>query len=174
LSDERDVTRLAYGFRTGAKALLQLDTEGKSGPAFPTSYSARVAAVAAEGRMNELKRGLFSAMMDMAGPARPWLLRNAITNGVDLRELVNDDQALQATLRASVGGVWHASGTCRMGDAADPMAVTDEAGQVRGMRGLRICDASLMPSIPRANTNIPTIMMTERIADMIKSSGGSQ
>jgi 5-(hydroxymethyl)furfural/furfural oxidase len=174
LSDERDLVRLAFGFRTGAKALLQMQDDGRSGPAFPTSYSARVAAVAAEGSVNALKRGLFSAMMDMAGPARAWLLRNAITSGVDLRALLGDEQALLAALKASVGGVWHASGTCRMGRADDPMAVTDGTGLVHRMPGLRICDASLMPSIPRANTNLPTIMMAERIADLIKTGSSPQ
>jgi 5-(hydroxymethyl)furfural/furfural oxidase len=169
LSDERDLLRLAYGFRTGARALLQMQREGRAGPAFPTSYSARVAAIAADGQLNQVKRGLFSAVMDMAGPARAWLLRNVITGGLELDALMEDDQALQAMLKAAVGGVWHASGTCRMGRADDPMAVTDEAGLVHRLPGLRVCDASLMPAIPRANTNIPTIMMAERIADMMKA-----
>ena len=58
---------------------MQLEKEGRTGAAFPTSYSARVAAIAADGQLNQVKRGLFSAMMDMAGPARGWLLRNVIT-----------------------------------------------------------------------------------------------
>lgn len=173
LSDDRDLTRLACGFRTGAKALLDLQDHGVCGPAFPTAYSARVAAIAADGTMNMLKRGLFSAMMDAAGPARAWLLRTAVTSGLDLASVVADDQGLKTMLKAAVGGVWHASGTCRMGGADDKMAVTDGAGHVRGIAGLRICDASLMPSIPRANTNTPTIMMAERIADLIKAEAGA-
>ena len=51
----------------------------------------------------------------------------------------------------------------------DPLAVTDGAGRVRGVQGLRVCDASLMPSIPRANTNTPTLMMAERIADLTRA-----
>jgi 5-(hydroxymethyl)furfural/furfural oxidase len=69
----------------------------------------------------------------------------------------------------SVGGAWHASGTCKMGPLSDPMAVTDGQGRVIGVQNLRICDASLMPTIPRANTNTPTIMVAERIADLIKA-----
>ena len=56
-----------------------------------------------------------------------------------------------------------------MGAASDPLAVTDGAGRVRGVEGLRVCDASLMPTIPRANTNVPTLMMAERIADLIRA-----
>jgi 5-(hydroxymethyl)furfural/furfural oxidase len=55
-----------------------------------------------------------------------------------------------------------------MGARDNPDAVTDGAGRVYKVEGLRVCDASLMPTIPRANTNTPTIMMAERIADLIK------
>jgi 5-(hydroxymethyl)furfural/furfural oxidase len=56
-----------------------------------------------------------------------------------------------------------------MGRADDPLAVTGSSGLVKGIVGLRVCDASLMPSIPRANTNTPTIMIAERIADLVKA-----
>jgi 5-(hydroxymethyl)furfural/furfural oxidase len=51
------------------------------------------------------------------------------------------------------------------------MAVTDGEGLVYGIAGLRICDSSIMPSIPRANTNMPTLMLAERLADVIKGKG---
>ncbi len=92
-----------------------------------------------------------------------------MTLGISLQGLLNDDKALTDFISASVGGVWHASGTCRMGSADDPAAVTDGTGRVYGIASLRVCDASLMPAIPRANTNVPTIMMAERIADLIKA-----
>ncbi|TIO11508.1 MAG: GMC family oxidoreductase, partial [Mesorhizobium sp.] len=53
------------------------------------------------------------------------------------------------------------------GQASDPAAVTDPSGRVRGVSGLRIADASVMPFCPRANTNIPTIMVAEKMADAI-------
>ena len=52
-----------------------------------------------------------------------------------------------------------------MGAADDRDAVTDPAGRVRGVDGLRVIDASIMPTIPRGNTNIPTIMVAEKLAD---------
>ena len=52
---------------------------------------------------------------------------------------------------------------------SDPAAVTDAMGKVHGTDNLYVCDASLIPSIPRANTNTPTIMMAERIADAHKA-----
>jgi 5-(hydroxymethyl)furfural/furfural oxidase len=51
-----------------------------------------------------------------------------------------------------------------MGREDDPAAVTDPAGRVYGVEGLRVADASLMPTVPRANTNLPTIMIGEKIA----------
>jgi 5-(hydroxymethyl)furfural/furfural oxidase len=54
-----------------------------------------------------------------------------------------------------------------MGADDDPKAVTNNAGRVRGVNGLRVCDASLFPVVPCANTNIPTLMTAEKIADAI-------
>ncbi len=61
----------------------------------------------------------------------------------------------------------HISGTCKMGPASDPMAVVDQHGRVHGLQGLRIVDASIMPDCIRANTNVTTMMIGERIADMV-------
>ena len=168
LADERDLSRLIYGFRTGAKALLHPTMLAKAGPAFPTTYSARVAAVAAPGLWNTLQRGAFSGMLDWAGPARSWLINSVVTLGLDIDTFMRDDAALAGFLKAGVGGVWHASGTLRMGAADDPKAVTDPMGKVHGLDNLYVCDASLMPAIPRANTNTPTIMMAEKLADAHK------
>ena len=57
-----------------------------------------------------------------------------------------------------------------MGPAGDPGAVVDHAGRVHGMARLRVVDASIMPSIPAANTNLPTMMVAERIASFMTSS----
>ena len=54
-----------------------------------------------------------------------------------------------------------------MGAEDDPMAVTDNQGRVRGVEGLRVVDASIFPVVPCANTNFPTIMTAEKIADII-------
>ena len=105
----------------------------------------------------------------MAGPAtlRRFLVRSVISQGDTLGGLLADQDALEAFVRQSVTGIWHASGTCRMGAADDPMAVTDPAGRVMGVEGLRVVDASVMPEVPSANTNIPTIMIAEKMADAI-------
>lgn len=64
--------------------------------------------------------------------------------------------------------IYHQSGTCKMGSAGDPTAVVDPRLRVHGIGGLRVIDASIMPKIPAAHTNAPTIMIAEKGSDMIK------
>ena len=81
-------------------------------------------------------------------------------------ELASDD-ALNDWLMRNAGTSHHISGTCKMGPDTDPMAVVDQFGGVRGLEGLRVADASIMPDVVRANTNATTIMIGERVADWI-------
>ena len=83
-------------------------------------------------------------------------------------EVLADDDALDAWLRANVLTQHHSSGTCKMGPASDPMAVVDQRCKVRGFDNLMVVDASIMPDVIRANTNSTTIMIAEKAADIIK------
>jgi len=78
------------------------------------------------------------------------------------------DSSLDAWLQANVGVAGHTCGTCRMGPESDPLAVVDQECRVRGLENLRVIDASVMPEIPRANTNATVIMVAERVADFIR------
>jgi choline dehydrogenase-like flavoprotein len=79
---------------------------------------------------------------------------------------VADDGDIEAYVRRSVQLLYHPVGTCKMGTGDD--AVVDTQLRVRGVDGLRVIDASVMPQIPGGNTNAPTIMIAERAADLIK------
>ncbi len=169
LSDDRDLQRLKQALRFGAQILSDQQMAAERSVVFPSSYSPRVAKVAQPGLFNGLQRGALSLLLDAAGPLRRLLVHGLITQGVTLERLLADDAALSDFVQRNVGGTWHPSGTCRMGRVDDPQAVTTGEGRVIGVEGLRVCDASLMPSIPCANTNVPTIMIAERIADLIKA-----
>jgi len=78
---------------------------------------------------------------------------------------ITDDAALETYIRRAAFSAYHVAGSCRMG--TDPMAVVDPRLRVHGIAGLRVVDASVMPSLPSANTNAPTIMIAEKAADMI-------
>jgi choline dehydrogenase len=79
-------------------------------------------------------------------------------------EEVTDDAALRAKLPQLVRTYHHPVGTCRMGTDPDGGAVVDAHGRLHGVDNLAVVDASIMPRIPRANTNLPTMMLAERIA----------
>ena len=83
-------------------------------------------------------------------------------------DILADDDALDLYIRQTVGTARHVSCTCKMGPDSDPMAVLDQFCHVRGVEGLRVADASVMPDCIRANTNATTIMIGEKVADFIK------
>ncbi|MGF6574766.1 5-(hydroxymethyl)furfural/furfural oxidase [Paraburkholderia sp. GAS333] len=168
LSDPRDLARLKLALRFGAAQLASPSLAAHRDVIFPSSYSPRVAAVAVPGVWNALQRGALSGLLDIAGPLRGTLIKRVVTQGVGIDDLLADDRAMTEFVTRSVGGTWHPSGTCRMGSPDDPLAVTDQHGAVYGVDGLYVCDASLMPSIPCANTNVPTIMIAEKVADGLR------
>jgi choline dehydrogenase-like flavoprotein len=81
---------------------------------------------------------------------------------------LRDDEALDAFAQRNATTCMHISATCKMGPASDPAAVVDQYGRVHGVRNLRVADASIMPDCVRANTNLTTMMIGERIADFIR------
>jgi choline dehydrogenase len=82
-------------------------------------------------------------------------------------EDIQSDEAVDAWIRSAAETIYHPVGTCRMGADGDPMAVVDAQLRVRGLKGLRVVDASVMPTLVGGNTNAPTIMIAEKAADMI-------
>jgi choline dehydrogenase len=83
---------------------------------------------------------------------------------------VESDEGLRLHVSRNAQTYFHPVGTCKMG--VDPLAVVDPELRVHGLKGLRVVDASIMPTIPRANTNAATIMIAEKAADMIKEVTG--
>jgi choline dehydrogenase len=81
---------------------------------------------------------------------------------------VRGGEEIDAWVRQAVETCYHPVGTCKMGISSDRLAVVDDELRVHGLSGLRVVDASIMPSIVSGNTNAPTIMIAERAADLIK------
>jgi 5-(hydroxymethyl)furfural/furfural oxidase len=79
-----------------------------------------------------------------------------------------DDAQIDAWLLAECSDYVHAVGTCRMGAVDDPRAVVDPEGRVRGVEGLRVVDASIMPEVPRANTHLTAVMLAEHLAERMQ------
>jgi choline dehydrogenase len=80
---------------------------------------------------------------------------------------IQSDADIDAWIRRAGETIYHPVGTCRMGRAGDPMAVVDSALRVQALSGLRVIDASVMPTLVGGNTNAPTMMIAEKAADMI-------
>jgi 5-(hydroxymethyl)furfural/furfural oxidase len=139
---------------------------------FPASYSERVRRIGAVNTKNRILTNILGALMDCPGPIRRAAIHGFITQGAKLRNMLRDREEMEEFVRDGVSGCWHPSGTCRMGRADDPLAVTDPAGRVYGIQNLRVCDASLFPCVPRANTNVPTMMCSEKISASILSGSG--
>ena len=97
-------------------------------------------------------------------PLASWL-RAEVAPGPDVR----DDAAISEYARRAAHTVYHPAGTARMGAAGDPLAVVDPELRVRGVRGLRVADASVFPTLPSANPMVTVLMVGERAADLIHS-----
>ena len=80
---------------------------------------------------------------------------------------LQSDEELLEYARATGATTYHVMGTAKMGTKDDPMAVTDDRLRVRGIEGLRVIDASVMPTMPSGNINAPVIMVAEKGADMM-------
>jgi choline dehydrogenase len=82
-------------------------------------------------------------------------------------DAAQSDAELDAVIREHAESAYHPCGTCKMGDARDPMAVVDSETRVIGVEGLRVADSSIFPRVTNGNTNGPSIMVGEKAADHI-------
>jgi 5-(hydroxymethyl)furfural/furfural oxidase len=95
-------------------------------------------------------------------------ITDEVLAGTEPVDALSSDAAIDAWLESSVNDYVHAGGTCRMGTPGDPAAVVDPECRVIGYERLRVCDASVMPDVPRANTHLTTVAIAEGLAEMLR------
>lgn len=135
----------------------------------PSSYGGWAKRLGIKNARNYSMTAAAGLILDVLPSLRTGFARRVIGGGRLIDELLSDDAALEAHLVAKTFGQWHPCGTCRMGEAnVRESVVSPVDARVWGVDGLRVVDASVMPSAPRANLNIPTIMLAEKMADAIK------
>lgn len=166
LSDARDLERLMTGFRLAAILLAAPELAAVCGNSFVLKNAGRLQRYNQLSRSNAFSATLAAMMIDHA----PRLGRRVLSRFADfvpVASFIDDDDRLAEFVRAAVSGTGHVCGTCRMGARGDRQAVVDAGGAVYGISGLRVADASIMPTVPSGNTHIPTIMVAEKIADSV-------
>jgi choline dehydrogenase len=107
-----------------------------------------------------LREGLRVARTLAAQPG----LRDHLGTELSPGSAIKDDAAIEEWIEGAIEHYYHPVGTCAMGPADEPLAVTDARGRVHGLENVFVADCSIMPVIPRANTNLPAVVVGERIA----------
>ncbi len=166
-ADGRDLVRLVDGFKRIYRIMESPAVQAGINTWFLAGYTDAVRALSVRKPSNWLKTAAAAALFDYAPFARDALIRQRFGTTERLHAMIRDDEAITEWVKSSVWPGWHVSGTCRLGAEGDPMAVLDAQCRVRGVEGLRVVDASVMPSICSANTNITTIAIAEKAADLI-------
>jgi len=172
LSDRRDFVRMRDAVRLMAALYASDELRAAATMPFAAVHGRMAALVGRISARNWLATMAPALLMDASTRARRAIVRRVISPDTDLAAALADEEQLDALVRKYTIGGWHACGTCRMGAADDRMAVVDAAtGRVRGIASLSVCDASVFPTVPRANTNLPVIMTAEKLADRFLARG---
>jgi choline dehydrogenase len=150
-------TMIAYQLRPDSRGEIKLKTASPGdAPAMIPNY------LSAELDQRTIVAGLKCCRRVLAHPDMQRFIESEYLPGPDVQ---TDDELLDYARRAG-STVFHPTSTCKMG--VDAMAVVDPELRVRGLVGLRVVDASVMPTVASGNTNAPTIMIAEKAADMVR------
>ena len=169
LSDPRDYERMREAVLMCGALLVHEKVRPLYNQSFGASFSERVQRLNRHTRFNWLASSIGEVVLDGPRWFREFLFRHAINLGPDLNQLLTEPDTCEAWIRDHVSGFFHPSGTCRIGPVNNPASVVDSNGKIHGIDGVRVVDASIMPTLIRAPTNITTIMMAEKIAARLVS-----
>jgi len=169
LDEALDLERMATGVVHACAMLASPEFTRVLRQSFPIVRSDRVRQLNRMTRGNAWRARALSAVLDAAPFAAEMVLSKLVASRVDLAALARNPELLRVYVLANIAGLAHHVGTCRMGSIHDRMAVVDPEGRVHGVQGLRVADASVMPTLPRANTFLPTVMVAEKIAAAVRA-----
>lgn len=169
-SDGRDLMRLVDGFKRLYRIMEAPEVRQHVNTWFLAGYSDEARALSVRKPSNWIKTASAAYMFDYMPLFRETLLKRKFGTTDRMHAMMKNEDLIADWVKQSVWSGWHVSGTCKMGTDSDPMAVLDAKCRVRGVQGLRVVDASIMPTIVAANTNITTIAMAEKAADLILNS----
>lgn len=170
MSDALDLQRLCAAVHFMARVFAAPALADCVEAPVASSYSGFAKSLGRRTARNLLMTAPVALAVDVLPAARRRFFARAVGGGVSLAHLLADREALEEHVKANAFGQWHPCGTCRMGPADDRDTVVDpRTARVHGVSGLRVADASVMPTAPRANLNIPVIMVAEKIAALIEA-----
>lgn len=171
LADELDRRRLENGLRLAVELMQDEDVRPLRNELFTAAYSTTVRRLNRPGVATSLATRMLAAAFDGPAPLRRALIRHGIAGGEAPESRMRDTAWLTATVARRTFGMYHPAGTCKIGGDSDPAAVVDTRCGVRGCESLSVADASVMPSLVRGATNIPVMMIAERVADLLIGRG---
>ena len=167
LSDSSDFNRMVEGFRLAAQLMADHEVRALRNETFAAGYSRVVRGLNRPGVSNSVATKVLARVLDGPAPLRQSILRWGIASGDVSEDRLYDEDWIKSTVRNRTFGTYHPAGTCAMGSPNDADVVLDPRTRVLGIDGLRVVDASVMPTIPRGNTNLPVMMIAEHASKMI-------
>ena len=171
LGEELDLLRLMDGLRRIVTLVSSAPVRSLCTTVFPVRFTDRIRRLNQLNRVNAIKAKMIAGVLDAVPTLTDIVFARLTGRRIDLDAVIKDDATLASYVRDNVAGTFHVCGTCRMGRADDKDAIVDNSGRVHGVGGLRVVDASIMPTISRGNTNLPTIMLAEKIAAAMVAEG---
>ncbi len=139
MGDDRDVERLATGFRRLVEILRQPSLKAVIHDPFPVRFSKLIRYVTQVNARNSFLQGIAGRLLDLHPGLRKVFTKAALANAPSINAFLFDPKRLSDYLRSNVMSVWHISGTCKMGAQSDPMAVVDHSGRGFRHRELTCC-----------------------------------
>jgi choline dehydrogenase-like flavoprotein len=169
LSDPRDAERMVVAARLAESLIVDAAVRDCFHEAYLLPRDPPLRLVNGVGPMGAIKSLAATAVLGSPATLRRTVIRYTIRPGRLIADQNGSRPLTAEEILGASGTMFHPSCTCAMGREGDEAAVVDSKCRVYGIRGLRVADASVMPSVPSANTNFPTIMIAERVADFIRS-----